>query len=189
MASRASRPSGSTPAFCGSRPVLTWTKSVGQAPLRLHRAGELLGEAGAVEAVDGVEQGERAIDLVGLQRTDEVQADVGVVGDQRAPAGLGLLHAVLAEDPLAGVEHRTHPVGRLHLGDGDEGHRPGRAAGAGGGGCDAGLDVLERHGRDHSGGRRVREGEAGPPSRQGQNSMEMPKSASVALSSSVAEIE
>ena len=24
--------SGSTPAFCGSRPVLTWTKSVGQAP-------------------------------------------------------------------------------------------------------------------------------------------------------------
>ena len=131
VASRASSPSGSTPAFCGSRPVLTWTKSVGQAPLRLHRAGELLGEAGAVEAVDGVEQRQRAVELVGLQRADEVQARrPGSRRASGAPARLGLLHAVLAEDPLAGVEHRAHPVGRLHLGDGDERHRPGRAAGA-----------------------------------------------------------
>ena len=36
---------------------------------------------------------------------------------------------------------------------------------------------------------RVREGEAGPPFPAGQNSMAMPKSAIVALSSSVAEIE
>ena len=168
---------------------MTWTKSVGQAPRACTAVGELAGEAVAVEAVDRLEERQRAGELVGLQRADEVQAEVRERVAERRPALLGLLHAVLAEDALAGVEHGPHALGRLHLGDRDQRDRAGRAAGAGGGGGDAGLDVLERHGRDHSGGRGVRKGEAGSPFRRRQNSMAMPKSAIVALSSSVAEIE
>ena len=105
----ASRPSGSTPAFCGSRPVLTWTKSVGQRAAGLHRGGELAGEAVAVEAVDGGEELERAGELVGLQRADEVQCYVREAGAELRPARLGLLHAVLAEDALARRQHGRAP--------------------------------------------------------------------------------
>ena len=97
---------------------------------RLHRIGEAVGQAVAVEAVDRVEQVEGAGELVGLQRPDQVQRHAGEGIAERRPALLGLLHAVLAEHPLAGVEHGAHPVGRLNLGDGDEGDRAGRAAGA-----------------------------------------------------------
>ena len=84
----ASSPSGSTPAFCGSRPVLTWTKSVGQAPRACTARGELAGEAVAVEAVDGVEEVERAGELVGLQRADEVQLDARGTPPGTAASGL-----------------------------------------------------------------------------------------------------
>ena len=53
---------------------MTWTNSVGQAPRACTAAGELSRQAVAVEAVDGLEEAERAGELVGLQRPDEVQA-------------------------------------------------------------------------------------------------------------------
>ena len=96
----------------------------------LHRLAELAGEAVAVEAVDGVEELEGAGELVRLQRADEVELGAGEAGAERGPLAFGFLDAVLAEDPLAGGEHGLDAVERLQLGDGDEGDRVGRAAGA-----------------------------------------------------------
>src|SRR5690606_36944063 len=60
--------------------------------------GDTAGEALAVDGVDGVEELNRAADLVRLQRPDEVELDIRVFLPEGRPAGLGLLHAVLAED-------------------------------------------------------------------------------------------
>ena len=49
--------------------------------------------------------------LVGLQRADQMQLDVGKACLQRRPFALRLLHAVLAEDALAGLEDRPDVVG------------------------------------------------------------------------------
>ena len=63
---------------------------------------------------------------------------------QRRPFGLGLLHAVLAEQAMAGFEHGQDVLGVEGLGDGDEvdGRRiaPGRLRG----GCDAGAATEAR---------------------------------------------
>ena len=69
-----------------------------------HLLGDGLGDLGPVDGVDGVEQRDRLLGLVGLQRADQVQLDAGIALAQRRPLGLGLLHAVLAEDAMAGVE-------------------------------------------------------------------------------------
>ena len=165
--------------------MLTWTKSVGQAPRACTAVGELRREAVAVEAVDRVEEAEGAGELVGLERADEVELDAGEGLAQRQPARLGLLHAVLAEDALPGVEDGAHPGLGLHLGDGDEGHRVGGAAGAGEGGVDAAVDVGERHGRDHSRGPARTEARPSVREAAGQKDMAMPKSPIQAASASV----
>ena len=61
--------------------------------------------------------------LVGLQRPDQVQLDAGVALAQRRPLGLRLLHAVLAEPAVAGIEHRRDVLGAEGLGDGDQMNR------------------------------------------------------------------
>ncbi len=100
-------------------------------PLLRHLLGDGLGDLRPVDGVDGIEQRHRLPGLVGLQRPDQVQLDVGVALAQGRPLGLGLLHAVLAEQAVAGVEHRRDVLGPERLGDGDQIDRrrlaPGRA--------------------------------------------------------------
>ena len=74
----ASASSGSTPAFCGSAPVLISTNSSGLPALPGDLLGQRLAQARPVDGVDGVEQRHRLLRLVGLQRPDQVQLDAGM---------------------------------------------------------------------------------------------------------------
>ncbi len=102
----AARP-GRTPAFCGSSPVLTWMKSCSRLPCALHLLGERAGDLRPVDRVDGVEQLHRLLRLVRLQRADEMQLEIRELRFQLRPFALGLLHAVLAENALAGLQQRA----------------------------------------------------------------------------------
>ena len=105
-ATKAAASSGAMPAFCGSSPVLTCTKSVGRRPCRAISLASAAGEPVAVERVDRVEERHRLARLVGLQRADQMQAKIGIARAKRRPLAFRLLHAVLAELPLPGGEHR-----------------------------------------------------------------------------------
>ncbi len=65
--------------------------------------------------MDCVEQADRLFGLVRLQLADQVQHDVGSFGAQCRPFALGLLHAILAEVPLAGGDQRADRVGLVGL--------------------------------------------------------------------------
>ena len=73
-----------------------------------------------VDGVDGVEEGDGLLRLVGLQRANQVQLDAGIALLQRRPFALRLLHAVLAEPAVAGVENRHNALRPEGLGDGDQ---------------------------------------------------------------------
>ena len=74
-------------------------------------AHDLLGQFGgdflAVDRLDDVGQRNGFLRLVRLQRPDEMQLDIGEFRFQRRPFGLRLLHAVLAEDALAGLDNQA----------------------------------------------------------------------------------
>ena len=106
--------------------------------LFLHLVGQHAGELVAIQRLDDVEEGHRVGGLVGLQRADQAQLDLAAA---RGPAFLGLLHAVLAEHPLAGGEHRRDRFPGLGLGDRHERDVAGRPAG--------GLHSLGDPGHDH----------------------------------------
>ena len=99
------------------------------APLSCHLLGERAGDLVAVDGVDGVEQGDGILRLVGLQRADQVQLDSRRFQAQRRPFAHRLLHPVLAEDPLAAGDHRPDRRGVEGLRDGDQAHRAGRPSG------------------------------------------------------------
>ena len=98
--------SGKTPAFCGSAPVLTWTRRRSRPALLRHLGGDRRGDLVAVDGVDRIEQRHGLRRLVGLERADQVEVEVREVGAERRPLALGFLDAVLAEHPLAGLDHR-----------------------------------------------------------------------------------
>ena len=81
---KASASAGQTPAFCGSSPVLTWTKQAGRRPWRAISLGQHAGELRPVDGLDHVEQRDHVLRLVGLERADQVQLEVRVA---RASAG------------------------------------------------------------------------------------------------------
>ena len=83
-----------------------------------------------VDAFDHVEQRHRLRHLVGLQRPDQVQHEVGPGRPPRRPPRHRLLHPVLAEHPLPGGQCRVDPRRRLLLADRDQGHRTGVTPGA-----------------------------------------------------------
>src|SRR5262249_51369994 len=64
-----------------------------------------------------------------LQGSDQMQFEVGILGLERGVLLLSLLHAVLAEYPLAGVEQLAHPVSPVGLGDGHQGDIAGQPPG------------------------------------------------------------
>jgi hypothetical protein len=67
-----------------------------------------------------IEEGHGLLRLVGLQRADQMQFDLGEFLLERRPFGLCLLHTVLAEDALAGLNDGTYRFFAEGLGDGDE---------------------------------------------------------------------
>ena len=87
----------------------------------LHLLGEGRGQPLAVDRLDDVEQGHGVARLVGLQRPDQVQLEIGIFRLERGEFLLGLLHAVLAEHALADLEQLAHALGAVGLGDGDQG--------------------------------------------------------------------
>lgn len=64
-----------------------------------------------VDRFDHIEQRDRILCLVGLQRTDEMKLDVRVEGAKRWPLGLGFLDAVLAEHAVAKIKRRLDRLG------------------------------------------------------------------------------
>ena len=72
-----SRP-GAMPAFCSSSPILTCTKQGSLRPARSHFCRQHAGEFLAIDGLDDVEQRHRLARLVGLQRPDQVQLDIGI---------------------------------------------------------------------------------------------------------------
>jgi hypothetical protein len=88
--------------------------------LLVHLLGQFPGDLFAVDRLDDVEQRHRLLGLVGLQRADQMQFDVGEFRLQRRPFALRLLHPVFAEDALAGLDHRADVILAESLGDGDQ---------------------------------------------------------------------
>ena len=72
-----------------------------------------------------------------------MQLDALVLLAQRLPAALRLLHAVLAEEAVARVEHGAHARLGLELGDGDQAHGARLAPRAALGGAQAVADGAE----------------------------------------------
>ncbi len=95
----------------------------------LHFLGERGGKPLAIDGLDDVEQSDRIACLVGLQRSDQVQLEVGIFQLQCGEFLLGFLHAILAEHALPGIEQLTHPIRAMGLGNGDQGNVARRSAG------------------------------------------------------------
>ena len=70
---------GSTPAFCGSSPVFTWTNKLRAFAAFVALCRQRLGQPGAVQCLDAVEQRHRFFHLVGLQRPDQMQFQIGII--------------------------------------------------------------------------------------------------------------
>ena len=87
-----------------------------------HLGRQGLGDPGAIDRLDHVEQFDGLAGLVGLQRPDEVQHEAVGRGAQSGPLGFCLLDAVLPKDALAGRDHGRDRLGRIgfrhrHQGD------------------------------------------------------------------------
>ena len=67
----------------------------------------------------------------------------GIARAQSGPFRLGLLHVVLAEDPLAGGENRLDGVRRKRLGNGHQGDRRRIALTVAGGADDRRADLVQ----------------------------------------------
>ena len=106
--------------------------------------------------MDRVEQGERVLDLVGLQRPDEVERDLRMARLERWKLALGLLHTVFAEHRLTGRDHRFDRLGRDGFRHRDKRH----AGGVAPMGATGGLDVVA-HRRKGSPGIARRKGQHG----------------------------
>lgn len=99
---------------------------------------QMLGQLLPVQGLDHIEQRDRRLDLVGLQRSDQVKLQAFDILASRRPMSLGLLHTVLAEHALARSECGVDP--RLGLGLADSHQRD--VAGITPGACGPGGDTL-----------------------------------------------
>lgn len=102
-------------------------------PLGCSEKGQ--GQPVPVEALDDVEEGRGGLGLVGLERPDQPQLKALPAA---GPAGLGLLDAILTEDPVPGGNHGSDGLPGLLLGNGGQGDAAGRAGSGLLGGGDSG---------------------------------------------------
>jgi|GEM_PF-450480 bifunctional lysine-specific demethylase and histidyl-hydroxylase MINA len=95
-----------------------------EAPARHPDAGKLprqmLGQFRPVDRLDHIEQRDRILDLVGLQRPHEVKLEVFDAVSSPLPMGLGLLDAVFAEHALTGRQRSIDALIGLGLADGHQ---------------------------------------------------------------------
>ena len=120
----------------------------------LHEAGQLaisarhlrrqrLGQTIPVYGLDHIKQGHRVADLVGLQRSNQVQGHVGIGFPQARPFIPRLLNAIFAKHSLTGAQKRHDPTCRDRLGDSNQRHRQCRRPKAVLGSIDAMSDGSE----------------------------------------------
>ncbi len=69
-----------------------------------------------VDRLDHIEQRDGLSDLVGLQRPDQMELDIGKRVPERGPFAGGFLDTVLAEDTMTRLEHRTNFLGGVSFG-------------------------------------------------------------------------
>ncbi len=86
----------------------------------MHRLGQLFREFGPVDGFYDVEQRDGFLDLIGLQRTDEMQNQVGVFRLEDGEFGRRLLHAVFSKNPLSGQQRLADRVRVMRLADRDQ---------------------------------------------------------------------
>ncbi len=109
-------------------------------------AREDRGEFRPVDRFDRVEQGDRIARLVGLQRSDQMEAEVRPGPAQRRKFGFGFLHPVFAEHEMPGRERRLDGRGGVKLADRDQTGGASRPAGGFFRRFDTGLDVRQAGG-------------------------------------------
>ena len=90
-------------------------------PGRFHDPGKHLRQFRTIDGFDYIEQRDRGLNLVGLQRPDQVQFEIGAPLAQRRPFGFGFLDPVFAENPLSRRDHPGNGGRRHGLADGDQG--------------------------------------------------------------------
>src|SRR5262249_8889531 len=95
----------------------------GRAALPGDFLGQRLGEARPIDGMDGVEQRNRLLRLVRLQRAHEGKLDAAMALLERRPVRLRLLHAILAEHVVAGGDHGLDRICAERLGNRDQRHR------------------------------------------------------------------
>ena len=137
---------GGDAGFLGFVADIDLDQEVGDAADALGRRLDGIGEAWPVKGFDGVGGTDGVGGLVGLQRADEVEAEIWMVRSERREFGGGLLDAIFAKNGLAGLEGGGNGFGGVRLADGDEGDVGWGAASAGGGRGDAGVDAGEGRG-------------------------------------------
>ena len=108
---------GPNPGLLGLFPGVDLDIEAGEAARPACGLGEGDGQPVPVQGFDDIEEGQGVPDLVGLEGADEAQLEALAA---TLPPGLGLLDAVLAEDPLPGGDHRGDRLPGLLLGDGGQ---------------------------------------------------------------------
>lgn len=144
------RITGQNAGFLGLFAGIDLDKQIGRGTARLACIGQFPGELWPIEGMDRLKEIQGRFDLIGLQRPEKMQDKTGAImftATARLPAGLGLLHAVLAKDALSLIQNRIHPVIGLHLGNGDKRNVITPPSGAGTGGLNPGRDFRKRQWR------------------------------------------
>ena len=85
-----------------------------------HFVSQRPGNLFAVHGLNGIEHGNRLLGLVGLQRTDQTQLEIGKILAQCGPFACCFLHPVLAKHPVPKIENRSNAVGFMGLGNRNE---------------------------------------------------------------------
>ena len=101
-------------------PGIDLNEAVRTAALALHLAGQRSSQLRPIDRMDGVGDGHRVADLVGLQRADVVKRGARPFGAERLPFLARLLHPVLAIGRVAGGKRRQDPACGMSLGDRDQ---------------------------------------------------------------------
>ncbi|EGE58250.1 hypothetical protein RHECNPAF_3340049 [Rhizobium etli CNPAF512] len=110
-------------------------------PLHLLRKGA--GNLFPIDGLDHVEKCHRIRRLVRLQRSDQMQLDIGIFCLQRRPFALAFLHPVLAENPLTGVDGRADRLRLEGLRHRDKPNGTGRTACRAFSGCNPRPHVVQ----------------------------------------------